>query len=88
MFAHISNQQNHSNTQNSPPATPRSLERQRRTNSSEKTFEENIKQFKQRLQARGYQDNLLEKILSDVKFNKRLTALQINKTCTKEFYLL
>ena len=47
-----------------------------RTNSSEETFEENIKQFKRKLRARGYPDNLSEKILSEVKFSERSSALQ------------
>ena len=47
-----------------------------RTNSSEESFEENIKQFKRKLQARGYPDNLSEKILSEVKFSERSSALQ------------
>ena len=47
-----------------------------RTNSSEETFEENIKQFKRKLRARGYPDNLSEKILSEVKFSERPSALQ------------
>ena len=50
-----------------------------RTNSTEETFEENIKKFKRNLPARGYPDNLSEKILSEVK---------INKIHTKEFYRL
>ena len=47
-----------------------------RTNSSERTFEENIRQFKRRLRARGYPDNLSERILSGVKFSERMSALQ------------
>ena len=47
-----------------------------RTNSSERTFEENIIQFKRRLRARGYPDNLSERILSGVKFSERMSALQ------------
>ena len=47
-----------------------------RTNSSEETFEENIKQFKRNLRARGYPDNLSKKILSEVKFSERSSALQ------------
>ena len=47
-----------------------------RTNSSEETFEEDIKQFKRKLRARGYPDNHSEKILSEVKFSERPSALQ------------
>ena len=47
-----------------------------RAKSSEETFEENIKQFKRKLRARGYPDNLSEKILSEVKFSERPSALQ------------
>ena len=47
-----------------------------RTNSSKKTFEDNIKQFKRKLRARGYPDNLSEKILSEVKFSERSSVLQ------------
>ena len=43
---------------------------------SEETFEHNIKQFKRKLRARGYADNLSENILSEVKFSKGSSALQ------------
>ena len=46
------------------------------TNSSKETFEDSIKQFNRKLRARGYPDNLSEKILSEVKFSERLSALQ------------
>ena len=36
-----------------------------RTNSSETTFDENIRQFKSHLHARGYPDTLVNKVLSD-----------------------
>ena len=42
-----------------------------RTNSSKATFEENISNFKTRLLARGYLRNLIEKILSEIKFTGR-----------------
>ena len=42
-----------------------------RTNSSKATFEENISNFKARLLARGYPRNLIEKILSEIKFTER-----------------
>ena len=42
-----------------------------RTNSSKATFEENISNFKTRLLARGYPRNLIEKILSEIKFTER-----------------
>ena len=54
-----------------------------RTNSSERTFEENIRQFKRRLRARGYSGNLSERILSGVKVSKRMSALQ-NKQKTHQ----
>ena len=58
-----------------------------RTNSSERTFEENIGKFKRRLQGRGYPDNLSERILSGVKFSERMSALQNKQRRTTEFYL-
>ena len=48
-----------------------------RTNSSEKTFEENIINFKRR----GYTDKLIDKKLPEVKHHERMSALQ-NKTKT------
>jgi len=55
-----------------------------RTNSSKATFEENITQFKHRLHDRGYPDNLLENTLSEIKFSKRMSALQNKqKTCKR-----
>ena len=47
-----------------------------RTNSSETSFDENIRQFKSRLHVRGYPDSLVNKVLSEVKFEKRKSALQ------------
>ena len=42
----------------------------------------NIGQFKQTLRSRGYPDNLSDKILLEVKFSDRLSALQNRqKTC-------
>ena len=59
-----------------------------RTNSSKKTFEDNIRQFRRKLRARGYPDNLsAEKILSEVKFSERSSALQ-NKQKTHKRFLL
>ena len=52
-----------------------------RTNSSEKTFEENATNFKQKLRMRGYRDKVIDKHLSEVKHHKRMSALQ-NKTKT------
>ena len=52
-----------------------------RTNSSEKMFEENITNFKQRLRMRGYRDKVIDKQLSEVKHHERMSALQ-NKTKT------
>ena len=47
-----------------------------RTNSSETSFDENIRQFKSRLHVRGYPDSLVNKVLSEVKFEERKSALQ------------
>ena len=58
-----------------------------RTNSSKTTFEDNITECKRRLQSRGYPDNLSEKIISEVKFSERLSALQ-NKQKTRKNILL
>ena len=55
-----------------------------RTNSSKATFEENISKFKKRLLARGYPNNLIEKILSETKFTGRVSALKQDKQTQKE----
>ena len=47
-----------------------------RTNSSETTFDVNIRQFKSRLHDRGYPDTLVYKVLSEVKFEDRKSAIQ------------
>ena len=53
-----------------------------RTNSSKAKFDEHIALFKQRLQHRGYPYNLLNRILSEVNFSQRMSALQNKqKTC-------
>ena len=52
-----------------------------RTNSSEKTFVENITNFERRLRMRGYRDKVIDKHLSEVKHHERMSALQ-NKTKT------
>ena len=46
-----------------------------RTNSSMKTFEENITQFKKHLMERGYPQNFINNALSEVKFEQRTQAL-------------
>ena len=52
-----------------------------RTNSSNKTFEENITTFKTHLMERGYPQNFINNTLSEVKFQERTQALvQRNKT--------
>ena len=52
-----------------------------RTNSSKDTFEENISQFKRHLRDRGYPRNLVEKLLSEIKFTRRSSVLKgKNKT--------
>ena len=45
-----------------------------RTNSSEKTFEENVTNFKQRLRMRGYRGKVIDKHLSEVKHHERMSA--------------
>ena len=47
-----------------------------RTNSSETSFDENIRQFKSRLHGRGYPDTPVNKVLSEVKFEERKSTLQ------------
>ena len=52
-----------------------------RTNSSNKTFEENVTTFKKHLMERGYPQNFINNTLSEVKFQERTQALlQRNKT--------
>ena len=51
----------------------------KRTNSSKTTFEDNIKKFKSRLLARGYPNNLIENILSDVKFTERSSDIEAKR---------
>ena len=52
-----------------------------RTNSSNKTFKENITTFKTHLMERGYPQNFINNTLSEVKFQERTQALvQRNKT--------
>ena len=46
-----------------------------RTNSSKVLFDKNIKNFKTRLISRGYPESMVEKILSEVKYADRATAL-------------
>ena len=46
-----------------------------RTNSSKVIFDKNIKNFKTRLISRGYPESMVEKILSEVKYADRATAL-------------
>ena len=55
-----------------------------RTNSSAKSFYENIDNFKKRLHARGYPHNLIEKITSEDKFTERKSALQKNNEVRKK----
>ena len=54
------------------------------TNSSEETFVEKIRIFKLRLRTRGYPNNLIDKILSQVKFSHRKKALKDNTRVQKE----
>ena len=56
-----------------------------RTNSSQITFERNIRNFHNRLLERGYPAIILRKYLSEVKFADRKTALQQrNKSARKK----
>ena len=57
-----------------------------RSNSSRTTFEENITKFKSRLLARGYPKNLIETLLSDIKFTERESALQQKYENQKEIF--
>ena len=52
-----------------------------RTNSSKDTFEENISKFKRHLRDRGYPRNLVEKLLSEIKFTRRGSVLKGNGSC-------
>ena len=55
-----------------------------RTNSSKETFEENINKFKQNLRLRGYPNNFIEKVLSEVKISDRKSALKEKTKARKE----
>ena len=60
-----------------------------RTNSSKVMFEGNIKNFRTRQTLRGYPNNLVDKIISEVKFEERRNALtHKHRKRTKEFYPL
>ena len=56
-------------------------------NYSQRTFEENIRDFAARLKNRGYPAPIVEKHLSEVKFSERKTSLQ-NKNRTAETKIL
>ena len=47
-----------------------------RTNSSKASFEDNVKNFRSHLRLRDYPDNLVHKVLAEVKFTDRKSALQ------------
>ena len=55
-----------------------------RTNSSAKSFYENIYNFKKRLRARGYPHNPIEKITFEVKFTERKSASLKNNEVRKK----
>ena len=55
-----------------------------RTNSSAKSFVENINRFKARLRARSYPSSLVERITSEVKFSARKSALQQRQKVRKK----
>ena len=54
-----------------------------RTNSAKETFEENINKFKQNLRLRGYSNNFIKKMLSEVKFSDRNRSRLSKKKKTK-----
>ena len=54
-----------------------------RTNSSKVKFDEHIALFKQRLQHRGYPDNLLNRTLYEVNLGQRMSALQNKQKARK-----
>ena len=92
MCARTLNRQRLSNTRTLTPATLQASGkasskakalRLLRTNSSKAKFDEHIALFKQRLQHRGYPDNLLNMTLSEVNFSQRMSALQ-NKQKTRK----
>ena len=59
--------------------------RRLRPDSSQTTFEENIKNFENHLRERGYPVPIVRKYLSDLKFADRKTALQqSNKSAPKK----
>ena len=55
-----------------------------RTNSSKDTFEENISKFNRHLRDRGYPHNLVEKLLSEIKFTRRGSVLKGNNKTQKD----
>ena len=57
-----------------------------RKNSSKFTFEENIENFKTRLISRGYPEQMVEKVLSEVKYEDRKEALKQKTERTRSFY--
>ena len=54
------------------------------TNSSKATFDENISNFKKHLLDRGYPQNLIDRILSEIEFTGRTTALKQSNEERKE----
>ena len=55
-----------------------------RTNSSKDTFKENISKFKRHLRDRAYPRNLVEKLLSEIKFTRRASVLKGNNNTQKD----
>lgn len=47
-----------------------------RTNSSKTSFEEKIKNFRSNLRVRGYPEKLVNKVLAEIEFKNRKSALQ------------
>ena len=55
-----------------------------RTNFSRDTFQENSSKFKRHLRDRGYPRNLVEKLLSEIKFRRRGSVLKGNNKLTQK----
>ena len=58
-----------------------------RTNSSKNIFEYNISDFKARLRVRGYPDLLVNKVLTEVKFMNRKSAIRQKQQMRKKILL-
>ena len=54
------------------------------TPQTEDAFEENISKFKRHLRDRGYPRNLVEKLLSEIKFTRRVSVVKRNNKTQKD----